>query len=1119
MGRIMRARAAWRFSIAGVVAVAALGVFATIGAATSTIATLAMVDASKTDSEVSGAAAPGSVVKLRVEVSSNLGDRWRSTKWTVGAVSKCQNANRDGDDGRFVSPDNFTLPAAGTAQVVASVALYPNSDCSGSPSSTKSVTQTIGTRTENGPLTQACARRVVLVLDESGSIGQVQGGIDSVREGAKAFVNGLADTGSQLAVIEFNTAARTVPIAGSTYNDITPAYANGAFATYINGQGTTSSTRYNPRDYSGNAQYTNWQDGLLDTAALNPAPELVVFITDGDPTARNTSTGQEVGYPDGSYLVMNPAFSAANDLKGNSAKTRIFALGVGAAVSDAGSLTRLQAISGPTEFTGASSLAESDYALVDNFDNLGPALATIAASLCSVRVHVVKQVDELDGDGYLPANGWNFTGTVTVSGAAGNSFKWLAPGGVDGPPAAIPSRSGATTTVRGSDGRLDFVWLPAPTTLTSQIVVDETLKQGYEFVSVACAQGVPSAVTQTGRTASVTVSGLAVNEDATCTFRNRLIPAELTIAKVFEGGPVKVHLLLDSTIKTTGSTQTFSTGTLSVRPGLHQVSEQFVNQDFAALFDSSYVCVAGSTTVAQGKGTVVDGGVQAVAGQPVTCTFTNVKDLNGNISKTVLPAMVPEREAQVQFGVLVVNTSHGPATITSLRDDVFGNLDANSPPGDHSWISSGCTVGQQLAGFDGKPGGADTYKCAFTGRVTGSPGRPHSDTATVTLADATGETVDSSDDATVGFVDLLPAIDVQKSVDPTYVQDSGPVQYTIVITNTSKVDPLRVDQLDDNVYGDLVNGPNKATCDYGGDPAPLPFTLPVGESMRCTFSATVSQTVTDTVTASGTDDEGNRVIDGGSAIVTVGKTPQPLPSPPAPPVDPTGDPQADLEVIKTQPATAYVGIGLSAWTTDIRVVNNGSDPASDTTLDDPAPANSRFLVIVHQPSQGTCAIQDSGRKLHCGFGTLAGGHSVAVRVLVGVRGGAGDQIHNTATAGCTASGAQTVCAAVGDASTRLLAGTALPCPTITPSRASLFADGDSGTLVLLVRRSGLPVAGGRVVLLGPGIRAMVRTNGSGRATATVTPSGAGVLRVQLLSALPCPPRDISLVHGVVAVTG
>ena len=197
-------------------------------------------------------------------VESGSQDRWRSTKWTVGGTSRCDNANLDGDDTARVSVDSFTLPISGA--FTATATLYPNSDCTGTPSSTKSVGGTVGAIADNGPLTQACARRVALVLDESGSIGQVENGIASVRDGAKAFVNGLAGTGSQLAVIEFNTQARTVPLSGATYNEITTAYANGAFATYINGAGTTSSTRYNPKDYTGNAQYTNWQDGLLDTA-------------------------------------------------------------------------------------------------------------------------------------------------------------------------------------------------------------------------------------------------------------------------------------------------------------------------------------------------------------------------------------------------------------------------------------------------------------------------------------------------------------------------------------------------------------------------------------------------------------------------------------------------------------------------------------------------------------------------------------------------------------------------------------------------------------------------------------------------------------------------------------
>ena len=39
----------------------------------------------------------------------------------------------------------------------------------------------------------------------------------------------------------------------------------------------------------------------------------------------------------------------------------------------------------------------------------------------------------------------------------------------------------------------------------------------------------------------------------------------------------------------------------------------------------------------------------------------------------------------------------------------------------------------------------------------------------------------------------------------------------------------------------------------------LPYTLPVGESLVCTFQATVTQTETDVVTSSGTDEEENRV--------------------------------------------------------------------------------------------------------------------------------------------------------------------------------------------------------------------------------------------------------------------
>ena len=91
LARFLHARATRRIVAAGVLAAAALGVFATLGGATSTITTLAMVDASKTDSDASGATpAPGSVVRLRVVVSS---DTLRSLAFDeVDRRRRCQTA-------------------------------------------------------------------------------------------------------------------------------------------------------------------------------------------------------------------------------------------------------------------------------------------------------------------------------------------------------------------------------------------------------------------------------------------------------------------------------------------------------------------------------------------------------------------------------------------------------------------------------------------------------------------------------------------------------------------------------------------------------------------------------------------------------------------------------------------------------------------------------------------------------------------------------------------------------------------------------------------------------------------------------------------------------------------
>ena len=342
---------------------------------------------------------------------------------------------------------DVTLPETTPSPALVTVELFSGSNCSGTSLGSASTAFTIAAPAGNPTLTARCDNRVALVLDESGSIGSTQGAATAVRNGAKAFANGLVGTGAQLAVIRFSTTAATVPLGtpAQVYNNVTDTYVNGPFTTFVN-------QTYNP------SGWTNWQDALADVNTLSPQPDLVVFLTDGDPTARNTSGGgSETNFTNGSYDVMNPAFLNANTVKGKG--IHIFMMGVGSALTNTDSLVRLRALSGPKAFPD-NSLIGSDYTVISNFSQLQEALAAVGRALCSVRVAVTKLVDSQGDGSYAPANGWNFSGTVTTSDPSSDSYRWLAPGLVQGRrPGARRGRQRRLTTSRttlaisGSPGR------------------------------------------------------------------------------------------------------------------------------------------------------------------------------------------------------------------------------------------------------------------------------------------------------------------------------------------------------------------------------------------------------------------------------------------------------------------------------------------------------------------------------------------------------------------------------------------------------------------------------------------------------------------------------------------
>ncbi len=216
------------------------------------------------------------------------------------------------------------------------------------------------------------------------------------------------------------------------------------------------------------------------------------------------------------------------------------------------------------------------------------------------------------------------------------------------------------------------------------------------------------------------------------------------------------------------------------------------------------------------------------------------------IEKTVTDVYEPGGEAT--FTIRITNHGEHYVEITSLVDDVYGDLDG---------VGS-CSLPQVI------PTGW-TYECSFVASITGNAGVSETDTVIAEGCDEFGNPVSATGSATVIIKDVHPQIAVVKSAEPSSLPEPGGlVTFTVTVQNNSVTsDPLTLTSLVDSVYGDLDG---RGTCD-------VPQTIPPGGSYTCSFSAQVSgeagDSEMDVVTASGSDDEGNTVSASDDATVTI----------------------------------------------------------------------------------------------------------------------------------------------------------------------------------------------------------------------------------------------------------
>jgi uncharacterized repeat protein (TIGR01451 family) len=462
-----------------------------------------------------------------------------------------------------------------------------------------------------------------------------------------------------------------------------------------------------------------------------------------------------------------------------------------------------------------------------------------------------------------------------------------------------------------------------------------------------------------------------------------------------------------------------------------------------------------------------------------------ITDLAGSIlvTKSATPGSLPEPGGTATFAVTVENTSAvDSVTITSLSDDVYGDLDGQGT----------CEVPQTIAA-----GGS--YSCEFSGAVSGNAGSSHRDVVTASGTDDDGNPVSDDDDATVRISDLPSSIAVVKTATPGSLQEpGGTATFAVTVQNTSAVDSVTISSLSDDVYGDLDG---KGTCD-------VPQTIAAGGSYSCSFTGPVSGSAgsshTDVVTASGTDDDGGELSasDDATVTITAAPTPPPPPAPPAPPVAP--EPVIDLSITKTdRPDPVFVGAQL-VYTLTLR--NLGPDTATNVRVTDALPAATDYVSVA--ASQGICT---GGAVVRCSLGTLAAGGRATVTIVV--RPTEPGALINTATV-------------VGDepepntannrASTpTLVKGPFRPpvatCPVLTVQPRSLSA-GRKGLVRVLVTRNGKPVSGVRILIKGPGLRKTATTNGRGRIAVTVRPPRPGIAEIRMTNQrATCATRRIGVV--------
>ncbi|HEY3210032.1 MAG TPA: hypothetical protein VGL18_09625, partial [Actinomycetota bacterium] len=364
---------------------------------------------------------------------------------------------------------------------------------------------------------------------------------------------------------------------------------------------------------------------------------------------------------------------------------------------------------------------------------------------------------------------------------------------------------------------------------------------------------------------------------------------------------------------------------------------------------------------------VSDTGTATVTVSNATPTITVAKDAS--------PASVNEPGGAVTFTVQVKNTSVStdPVTLTSLTDSIHGDLNGQGS----------CATGGTI-----NPGA--TYSCSFSATVSGNAGASETDVVTANVKDDESTPASGQDDATVTVANSTPTIQVTKSASPsTSPEPVGDVTFTVTVKNTSvSTDPVKLDSLIDNIYGDL-NG--TGTCATGG-------TINPGATYSCSFTVDFTGnpagSYKDTVTAKASDDENTVAQGSADATVTVTRPRMSISKTVDKPTAAIGDELAyTISYSNSGDATAYNAVIVDTLPSQVTYKAGSATGPAGTTIE--YSPNGSNWYSTEAGAGGAAAV----RYIRWTIPTTAAGGSgsVGFKATINYPTGAGTAITNSAT--------------------------------------------------------------------------------------------------------------------------